>query len=679
MAKGYAIESLSRSGGTVTGGGGALSVKTVDPHPFVVGDKVRLYNVPGGGTAGSFMQENPYTVATVTDSGAGTFYRMTLATTIINSASMLLSTPITAGTVYANSNQSVLITTAEPLNLQAEPQIKISGVTHPLGNIELIQFINGKVNSQNVTIVSPTQFIMRLHRPQATWTPGGLPISWTSGSVEYVPSGAVVALDDGINVAGGRIGGIGIETFRSRIHRIKQEGEVIAALLGLAASSKGVDYPFLRLFDTTDTSRLSKSPLRSAISLNTAAASLRSALDSVIEIFQGSDAKKRRYYVDLDGRLVYEIINDTQPPTATAPYKIITTDAGSPNVSGSAATIAPYSLTINWDQDTTKRALFTSATRSGAPIADLIKSDSPDALGTAFKRLGAPYFDDSVDYPSGTDERLLSRQNAAKSYFLERHAPILSGSFTLRGAGTASWNDLGFSSGYASITSPGSATIFPTVPFPVRRDGTTAQMTLYPYKHNFVVGMPLVISGIAPTGYTGTVTVTAVPSDVIFQYTVSGTVAAVGTPSGDPTVTAYGLFVRTGTAPNQIVTATMPTQHGIADGAVVTVSGLTGAAGTSMNGTGTATVLSQYAFTYPSAGTNGTAGGTASVSSVGLVPRWEPGQWVDVSSSGLGLSGLYRVEQVDWSLESGSFQQIITVTFNRRPSKLLTKLLREVT
>lgn len=676
MAKGYAIETLSRNATPV------IAVRTVEPHPFVVGDKVRIYNAPGGGTA-SFMRDNPYTVASVADAGASTFYTMTLTGNVpASSASMITTTAITAGTVYANSNQSVLITTADPLNLQTEPRIQIRGVTHPLGNIELIKFINIQVNPENVTIVSPTQFIVRLTRPQPTWTPGGSAIVWTTGTVDYVPSGAVVALDDGINIAGGRIGGIGIDTYNSRVYRVKQEGEVIAGLLGLAAESKGVDYPFLRLFDTTDTSRLSKSPIRQGVQLNTAAATLRSALDSVIEIFQGYDAKKRRYYVDLDGRLVYEIINDTQPATATAPYKIITTGAGSPDSNTAAAAVAPYSLTVNWDQDTSKRALFTSSTRTGAPIADLVKSDSPDALGTAYKRLGAPYFDDSVDYPTGAGDRLILRQQAAKSYFLERHAPVLSGGFTLRGGGDAAWNSLGFSSGYAQITTPTSATIYPPATYPVNNVTTgvgTATFSTMPYKHNFVPGMTVVIAGIAPTNFAGTATIIATPLPTSFTYAASYFANRQGTASGDASVTAYGLFVRTGTAPNQIVTVTLPTPHGIATGATTVVSGLTGTAGTSMNGTATATVTSDYVFTYPSTGSNGTATGIGTVSSISLVPRWEPGQWVDVTAAELGLSGMYRVEQVDWSLEPGSFQQVISVVFNRRPTKTLTKLLKENT
>ena len=61
------------------------------------------------------------------------------------------------------------------------------------------------------------------------------------------------------------------------------------------------------------------------------------------------------------------------------------------------------------------------------------------------------------------------------------------------------------------------------------------------------------------------------------------------------------------------------------------------------------------------------------VSTFALVNRWEPGQWVEVVSAGLGLSGFYRVEQVEWTLEPGSYTQVITVRFNRKnPTDLAT-------
>lgn len=692
MAVGIAIETLSRSGAT-----GLVTVNTVEPHPFVVGDKIRLYNVMGGGTAYPFMAGNPYTVGSVFVSGASAglttstrfFYTQTGA---LNSADMITSVAITAGTPYANSRQYIQITTAEPHNLQAEPRIQIRGVTHPLGNIDLVQKINGKYQPRDVQVVNATTLILRLWRGYDTWTPGGSAVNWSAATLDYVPTGAVVALDDGINTTTGNIGGIGIITNQSRFWRLRSEGQVIDGVLKLAAQSKGIDYPFLRLFDPRDNSRMARPQTKTRIQINTAATTLRSALDTVIEAYQGVDAKKRRYYVNLDGQLVYEIVNDSQPPTATAPYKIIMSGAGNPNTSTSAATLAAHSLTLNWDMDTTKRALFTTSSRTGSPIADLIKVDSPDALGTAYKRLGAPYFDEQLDYPTGTDDRLITRQQAAAAFFLERHAPILSGSFTIKGAGTQSWNNLGYSSGYAQVTVPGSAIIAPglEIPSPASRDLTTVTMTLFPFTHRFIAGMPITVSGIQDgnkpenatgTAYNGSYTVSGTTNEYVFTYSLPGGTGAgiIGYNAGDAQVVAYPVFIRTGTAPNQIVTVTSPTQHGIASGATIVVSGLTGTAGTSANGTATATVVNDYVYTYPSTGSNGTATGTATVTATTLVPRWEPGQWVDIQAPELGLGTIYRIEQVDWALEPGSFQQVITVTFNRKPGKTLTKLIREIT
>lgn len=59
-----------------------------------------------------------------------------------------------------------------------------------------------------------------------------------------------------------------------------------------------------------------------------------------------------------------------------------------------------------------------------------------------------------------------------------------------------------------------------------------------------------------------------------------------------------------------------------------------------------------------------------------LVNRWVPGQWVDITCAELGLSGLYRVEQVDWGLEPGSFTQVIKITFSYKPQSALSSLLK---
>ena len=65
-------------------------------------------------------------------------------------------------------------------------------------------------------------------------------------------------------------------------------------------------------------------------------------------------------------------------------------------------------------------------------------------------------------------------------------------------------------------------------------------------------------------------------------------------------------------------------------------------------------------------------------STFALVKRWEPGQWMDVTCAELGLSGLYRIEQVDWTLERGSFTQIITLTFSFKPQSSLSSQLARV-
>ena len=668
MAVGYAIESLSRSAAT-----GLVTLKTVDYHPFKIGDKIRLYNVLGGG-AYPFMAGNPYTVGSVQVMSAGTAsgYLYYTQAGALSGDSMLTSIALTSGAQFGNSTNRVQVVTSSPHNLTSQPRITLNNVTGQ--NQDLLSRVNATFQSDKVQVINSTTLIFTISRPFSTADFSAL--NWASATLEYVPTGAVVALDDGINATNGNIGGIGITTNQSRFWRLRSEGQIIAGVLALAAQSKGIDYPFLRLFDPSDTSKLSKSALKTRLAIKSSPTTLRSAMDSVIEAYQGADAKKRRYYINPDGQFVYEIVDDTQPAYATAPYKIVVADPGTPNASTVAASVNPYALEVNWDHDTTKRAVFTTSRRDGSPIADLIKSDSPDALGTAYKRLGAPYFDEALDYPSGTDDRLISRQQAAKSYFLERYQPLLNGGFTLRGAGTAAHNNLGFSSGYAQVASITTTTIQPgaEITTPVSRAATTATYTTYPFIHNYVTGMQVVITGITPAAFCGTFTIASTPSPQTFT-AIAGSGTS-GTAS-DPYYTAYGLFVRTGTAPNQIVTVTLPTQHGIATGAVTTVTGLTGAAGTSMNGTATATVVDNYVFTYPSTGTNGTATGQGTVASITLVPRWEPGQWVDITAAEVGLSGLYRVEQVDWRLEPGSFDQIISVIFNRRPAKSLTKLLKE--
>ena len=87
-------------------------------------------------------------------------------------------------------------------------------------------------------------------------------------------------------------------------------------------------------------------------------------------------------------------------------------------------------------------------------------------------------------------------------------------------------------------------------------------------------------------------------------------------------------------------------------------------------------------FTLRGAGTaawnaNGFVSGYAQsgTATYALVDSWQPGQWVEVNSASLNLSGLYRVEQVDLSFEPGSYVAIVTVSFNRKNPNDLSRLI----
>jgi len=660
---------------------GAIDVNTSEYHPFQVGDKVRLHNVMGGGTY-PFMAGNPYTVVTITANGTArdgvtilsrSFQLTQAGATEAGTASGTAA--ISAITAFGSSNNTLQIVTTTPHNFTNQFNFRIAGVTCSgavADRDNLLNLINRAWDPSDVTIVNSTTVLVATTK-WGQFTAGNAQAIDVTNAKMIVPFAAMTcALDDGINTSGGVIGGIGITNDITKRLKVSTEGKILSALLDLAWQSKGTDYAFLRLFDLFDKTKLTTSYAKANLLINTSASTLRSILDTLIESYQAYDQKKRRYYINQDGQLVYELLSDVTPAQGNAPYKIITSGAGSPNNTTTPATVAPYSLEVSWDHDTTKRALFRGSNANNSPILDLIKADSPDALGTAYTRSGAPYFDDSVDYPSGGDGKVITRQAAAKAYFLERYAPVLSGSYTLRGAGTASYNNRGFNAGYATITSTITTNLDAAL---IQRASNVITVSTKPYLHRYAVGMTVVLNNIKSAGYAGTYTVASVPSGTSFTVASVGTTGVAQT-NGDAYITATAGFIRTGTAPNQIVTVSLPAAHGLTTGTITVVTGLTGTAGTSMNGTATITRVDDYSFTYPSTGTNGTATGTPVLTSMQLVPRWEPGQWVDIAAPELGLSGLYRIEQVDWSLEPGSFQQIVRVMFNRRPTKSLTKLLQ---
>lgn len=61
-----------------------------------------------------------------------------------------------------------------------------------------------------------------------------------------------------------------------------------------------------------------------------------------------------------------------------------------------------------------------------------------------------------------------------------------------------------------------------------------------------------------------------------------------------------------------------------------------------------------------------TAGYAQTATTPALVTGWLAGQWVKITSSGLGLSGLYRVEEVTYSLEPSTTIWRIDIAFSRK-------------
>ena len=304
-----------------------------------------------------------------------------------------------------------------------------------------------------------------------------------------------------------------------KINAGSTEDEAVKQFLSLVNAYKSSDYAVQRLFTTSGTAQITGGTVyANTQEVQFPATNLRSAMDAIVETYAGNDIKERRAFIDTTGALNYKLVDTAAQPTyATAPYSIIVTGAGTPNTSTAKATVAPFNLSVNWDHETAKAAMFTIPAVSGASLSqiwsyqDLAVAESGTALFT--ERAGAPVLDAVVDFPTAVKNPGAQIQRAAAAYFYERHKPLLSGTFELRGAGTAAWNQYGFTSGYAQ----------------------------------------------------------------------------------------------------------------------------TGA------------------------------------STFALVEGWKPGQWVEVTAAGLGLSGLYRVEQVDWSLEPGSYVQRVLVTFNRKnPSDLAT-------
>ena len=461
------------------------TVTTSTDHGYSVGQQVKISGVIGGGTAtfnGTFTiastpSEDTFTYANTGANAEGDNWRTITSIALKSKSKQLVQIQITSGASHGlSSGDTVEIRGVSATSAKAENQI------------------NTVFTGSSVTKVSNTVLQVKLSS----------------------------ALDNVQTFSGGEIRGVATITpvggTQSQtvipITGGEDEGDAVRKVLRIVNSYKTKVPAVQRLLATGTTTKIvSAVDAANDAGIAIPVGTLRSVLDSIVEVYGGQDTKQRRYFIDLSRRLNYGLVDATAQPTyATAPYKIITTGTATPDTTTGAATIYPYSLSLSYDHQTTKQALFQVSAQSGQSVTKVL-----NYTGVGYtERKNAPIFDDAVDYPTAAASPSAQVVRAAKSYFLERHKPLLTGTFVLRGAGTAAHNNLGFSAGY-------------------------------------------------------------------YQ---------------------------------------------------------TGA--------------STYA----------------------LQKRWEPGQWVSIVSAELGLSGLYRIEQVDWTLEPGSFTQIITITFNRRSPNDLGNIIK---
>ena len=406
---------FSRSGNVTT-------VTTSTDHGYAVGDKVRIASVIGGSNA--------------------TF----------NGTFTIASTPDEVTFTYANSGNdatgdswrnigTIAHATKGTKKILNKVRVNLSGTAfHGLSSGDTVQIrdavgssdkataqINAVFTGSNVVKISTTVLELTLSSALTTaqtWTGAGE----IRGIVTITPIGSQTQTT--IPIVGG-----------------EDEGDAVRKVLSTVNSYKRREYPVQRLVSTTTTSGISSSVAASSdAGLSIPGGTLRSVLDSIVELYGGQDSKERRYFINLTNRaLQYRLVDTASQPTyANAPYRITTSSPGTPDTTTAAASIAPYSLEVSYDHQTTKQALFGLNSTTGATTRKVVKYTEVGFTN----RSGSPVFDGVVEFPTAAASPATQVTRAAKSYFIERHKPLLTGTFTLRGAGTAAHNNLGFSAGY---------------------------------------------------------------------------------------------------------------------------------------------------------------------------------------------------------------------------------------
>lgn len=436
------IESIVRSGGTVT-------VTTTSDHGLNIGDDFFVRNVIGGGpsSGGSAVQ----TGTSFNTSSTSTFKVATTPTddqfTYAQSGSASTGdtwkaiAKVERWTTKSDNEVKITLSGTAFHGLQSGYPITIRGFTQTVG--ENLSFLLNRTH-EGVNVITNTNntggTAIRLKLPKDVIT------EWNRVA-NLVYTDAEIRGGDG---NGGNI--IPSKNNTPSITKVTINGNVTedAAVTSILTTnvhgSKKNDRAFQRLIKTNVSTKIVGGSITNSTGFTMPAGSLRSILDGIIEAMSGQDSKERRYYVDPQGRLNYVLANTASLGSsgyATAPYAIITSGGGNPNAVNALSTIAATELTVDLEHFTTKRALVTVSSDASSVAKDAKYTDSGYA-----KRLGAPILDGVVESPTKSTNTASELGRIAKSYFLERRGPLTIGRFKLTGAGTQSFNQYGFISGY---------------------------------------------------------------------------------------------------------------------------------------------------------------------------------------------------------------------------------------
>jgi hypothetical protein len=485
--------------GNVTRTSNVVTITTRAAHGYAVGQRIVVSGAIGG-TGTSF--NGNFTIASIPNDYTFTF-NQTGSDSSADGSRFISSIVREGKTGWVRLTFSIAHGIAEGTSV-----IVAGATTSPAGSM-MENLVNNRFTGAAVSLKNPTtkaESATVLYLRLAATPDVFRSVTATSAYIQITQNGMINITPDGVPDQGS----IGINSGET-------ETAAVAKMLNVVKANKARDYAVNRILNSANTSKLSPTTNTNQGGITLPAGTLRSALDAIVEAYSGQDLKERRYFVDAAGRLNYNLIDALSVPTyATAPYKLITTGTQNPNTTTAAATIIPHELTLDWDYNTTKEALVLTATIDAktSKVSPAQRVTNYTSSGYTL-RPGSPTFDDIIEAPTSTQDPGAEIDRISRAFFLERHKPVLSGSFTLRGSGTQSFNQYGFNSGYAQ------------------------------------------------TG----------------------------------------------------------------------------------------------------------------VSTFALVEGWKPGQWVEITCAELALSGKYRVEQVDWALEPGSFTSVVRITFNRKPVSTLTRML----